>query len=103
MSTAEVLLHPSGRFLYGSNRGHNSLVVYAVDATTGKLTLVQHIPTGGKTPRAFQFDPTGGFVVVGNQDSDLVSVFKMDAATGKLTATSHTVSVGKPVSFEFVR
>ena len=69
-STAEVLLHPSGKFLYGSNRGHDSLVVYAVDASTGKLTLVQHVPTGGKTPRAFNIDPTGTFLVVGNQNSD---------------------------------
>ena len=102
-STAEVLLHPSGRFLVGSNRGHNSLVVYAVDGATGKLTLVQHMPTGGKAPRAFNFDPTGRFVVVGNQDSDQIVVFKMDPATGNLTATGHTASLGKPVSFEFVR
>jgi 6-phosphogluconolactonase len=101
-STAEVLVHPSGRFLVGSNRGHNSLVVYSIDKA-GKLTLVQHIPTGGETPRAFNFDPTGGFVVVGNQNSDLITVFRMDAGTGKLTNTGHTAKVGKPVSFEFVR
>ena len=71
-STAEVLLHPSGKFLYGSNRGHDSLVVYGVDASTGKLTLLQHVPTGGKTPRAFNIDPTGTFLVVGNQNSDTV-------------------------------
>ena len=72
MSTAEVLLHPSGKFLYGSNRGHDSLVVYAVDASSGKLTLLQHVPTGGKTPRAFNIDPSGTFLVVGNQNSDTV-------------------------------
>ena len=102
-STAEVLLHPSGKFLYGSNRGHNSLVVYAVDATSGKLTLVQHVPTGGKTPRAFNIDPSGTFLVAGNQDSDQIVVFRIDPATGKLTSTGQSVSVGKPVSFEFVR
>jgi 6-phosphogluconolactonase len=102
-STAEVLLHPSGKFLYGSNRGHDSLAVYAVDQASGKLTLVQHIPTGGKTPRAFNIDPSGTFLVAGNQNSDTVTVFKIDAATGKLTATGQSVSVGKPVSFEFVR
>jgi 6-phosphogluconolactonase len=101
-STAELLLHPSGRFLVGSNRGHNSLVVYAVDRA-GKLTLVQHIPSGGDGPRAFNFDPTGAFVVVGNQNSDSITVFRMDASTGKLTNTGHTAKVGKPVSFEFVR
>ena len=103
VSTAEVLLHPSGKFLYGSNRGHDSLVVYGVDASTGKLTLLQHVPTGGKTPRAFNFDPTGTFLVVGNQNSDTVGTFRIDPAKGTLTATGHTISVGKPVSFEFVR
>jgi 6-phosphogluconolactonase len=102
-NTAEVLLHPSGRFLYGSNRGHDSLVVYAVDASTGRLTLLQHVPTGGKMPRAFNVDPTGTFLVAGNQNSDQVVVFKIDPAKGTLTATGHTISVGKPVSFEFVR
>jgi 6-phosphogluconolactonase len=102
-STAEVLLHPSGKFLYGSNRGHDSLVVYAVDQASGKLTLVQHVPSGGKTPRAFNIDPTGAFLLAGNQNSDSVTVFRIDPATGKLTPTGHTASVGKPVSFEFVR
>jgi 6-phosphogluconolactonase len=102
-STAEVLLHPSGRFLYGSNRGHDSLVVYAVDKATGMLTLLQHVPTGGKMPRAFNIDPTGTFLVAGNQNSDQVVVFRIDPAKGTLTATGHTISVGKPVSFEFVR
>ena len=102
-STAEVLLHPSGKFLYGSNRGHDSLVVYGVDASTGKLTLLQHVPTGGKTPRAFNIDPTGTFLIVGNQNSDTVGTFRIDPAKGTLTATGHTISVGKPVSFEFVR
>jgi 6-phosphogluconolactonase len=103
ISTAEVLLHPSGKFLYGSNRGHDSLVVYGVDASSGKLTLLQHVPTGGKTPRAFNIDPTGTFLVVGNQNSDTVGTFRIDPAKGTLTATGHTITVGKPVSFEFVR
>jgi 6-phosphogluconolactonase len=103
MSTAEVLLHPSGKFLYGSNRGHDSLVVYAVDAATGKLTLRQHVPTGGKTPRGFAIDPTGAWLVVGNQNSDTIAVFRIDPATGSLTAAGAPVSLGKPVSFEFVR
>jgi 6-phosphogluconolactonase len=103
MSTAEVLLHPSGKFLYGSNRGHDSLVVYAVDASTGKLTLRQHVPTGGKMPRGFNIDPSGTFLVVGNQNSDTIGTFRIDPAKGTLTATGHTIAVGKPVSFEFVR
>ena len=102
LSTAEIVLHPSGRFLYGSNRGHDSLVVYAVDAAKGTLTLVQHVPSGGRTPRAFNIDPSGAFLVAGNQNSDLITVFRIDQASGRLTATGHTASVGKPVSFEFV-
>jgi len=102
-STAEVLLHPSGKFLYGSNRGHNSLVVYAVDSASGKLTLVQHVPTIGKTPRAFNIDPSGTFVVAGNQDSDQIVVFRIDQSKGTLTPAGQPISLGKPVSFEFVR
>jgi 6-phosphogluconolactonase len=102
-STAEIMLHPSGRFLYGSNRGHNTLVVYAVTPGTGRITLVEHVPTGGRMPRAFNIDPSGTFLIAGNQDSDQVVVFRIDAATGKLTPAGQPVSVGKPVSFEFVR
>ncbi len=98
-----MILHPSGKFLYGSNRGHDSLVVYAVDGSSGKLTLVQHIPTGGKAPRAFNIDPSGAFLVAGNQNSDTITVFRIDATSGKLTSTGQSVAVGKPVSFEFVR
>jgi 6-phosphogluconolactonase len=102
-STAEVLLHPSGKFLYGSNRGHNTLVVYAVDAQSGKLALLQHIPTGGQGPRGFNIDPSGAFLVAGNQNSDSIAVFRIDPAKGTLTATGQPISLGKPVSFEFVR
>jgi 6-phosphogluconolactonase len=102
-STAEVLLHPSGKFIYGSNRGHNSLVVYSVDPASGKLTLVQHVPTGGKTPRAFNLDPSGRFVIAGNQDSDQIVVFRIDPAKGTLTPAGQPIALGKPVSFEFVR
>lgn len=102
-STAEILLHPSGRFLYGSNRGHDTLAVYAVAPDTGRLTLVEHVPTGGKMPRAFNIDPTGAFLVAGNQNSDQVAVFRIDAKTGKLTPAGQPIAVGKPVSFEFVR
>jgi 6-phosphogluconolactonase len=102
-STAEILLHPSGRFLYGSNRGHDSLAVYAVDSKTGRLTLVEHVPTGGKMPRAFNIDPTGTFLVAGNQNSDQVVVFRIDAKTGALKPVGEPISVGRPVSFEFVR
>jgi 6-phosphogluconolactonase len=102
-STAEVLLHPSGRFLYGSNRGHHSLTVFAVDDKTGALTFVQNQSTLGRTPRGFGIDPTGAYLVAANQGSDSVVVFRIDRATGQLTPTGHTIEVGTPVSVEFVK
>ncbi len=100
-STAEVVVHPSGKFLYGSNRGHDSLVVYAIDEATGKLTLVQHEPTQGRTPRGFGIDPTGRFLLAGNQRSDTLVVFRIDAATGRLAPTGQTLTIGSPVSVVF--
>src|SRR6185369_12045084 len=102
-STAEIALSPSGAFLYGSNRGHNSITVFAVDKASGRLTYVANTPTGGKTPRGFGIEPGGGYLLAGNQDSDVVVVFRIDRATGKLTATGATVAVGKPVDVKFVR
>ena len=101
-STAEVVAHPSGKFLYGSNRGHNSIVVFAIDSNTGKLARVENVPTQGKTPRGFGIDPTGAFLLAANQDSDNVVVFRIDQKTGRLTATGQSVEVGAPVSVEFV-
>jgi 6-phosphogluconolactonase len=101
-STAEVYVHPSGKFVYGSNRGHDSIVVYACDEKTGKLTLVEHQPTQGKTPRHFGIDPKGKFLLAENQGSDSVVVFRIDSKTGKLTATGDKVAVGSPVCAVFV-
>lgn len=101
-STAEVILHPSGRFLYGSNRGHDSLTVYAVDQA-GKLTFVQNQPTLGKMPRGFNIDPSGQWLIAGNQDSNTLVVFKIDKTSGKLTQTGQPIELGMPVSVEFVR
>src|SRR5262249_46541579 len=83
-STAEVQVHPSGKFLYGSNRGHDSLAIFAIDAATGRLTPVGHQPTGGKTPRNFGIDPSGRFVLAANQGSDAIVVFRADPGTGRL-------------------
>jgi 6-phosphogluconolactonase len=102
-STAEIEVHPSGRFVYGSNRGHDSIAVFAVNEQTGKLTLVEHQPTGGKVPRSFGIDPTGEFLLAANQNSDNVVVFRIDGASGRLTRTSHEVQVGAPVCVKFVR
>jgi 6-phosphogluconolactonase len=101
-STAEVVVHPSGRFLYGSNRGHDSIVVFAIDDATGKLTLVEHESTQGNFPRGFGVDPTGTYLLAANQRSDSVVVFRIDQKSGALTPTGHTVKVGTPVSVAFV-
>jgi 6-phosphogluconolactonase len=100
-SCAEVEVHPSGKFLYGSNRGHDSIAVFAIDANTHKLTLVEHQPTRGKTPRHFAIDPTGKWLLAENQNSDSVVVFKIDSATGRLSPTGQTVEVGAPVCIVF--
>jgi 6-phosphogluconolactonase len=101
-STAEVQVHPSGRFLYGSNRGHDSIVVFAIDPGTGRLSYVEHEPTQGSTPRGFGIDPSGRYLLAANQRSDSVVVFRIDEKTGKLTPAGHTVQVGTPVCVKFV-
>lgn len=102
-STAEVAVHPSGKFLYGSNRGHDSIVIYAIDAATGRLTLVQHEPTQGRTPRHFGIDPTGAWLLAENQGSDTVVVFGIDAKTGRLSPTGQRLEVPSPVCAVFVK
>lgn len=101
-STAEVIAHPNGKFLFGSNRGHNTIAVFAVDAGTGKLSLVENQPTLGRTPRHFGVDPTGTWLLAENQDSDTVAVFRIDGRTGHLTAIGKPVAVPSPVSAVFV-
>jgi 6-phosphogluconolactonase len=101
-STAEIYVHPNGRFVYGSNRGHDSIVAFACDPKTGKLTLVGHQPTQGKTPRHFGIDPQGRFLLAENQDSNSVVVFRIDQKTGKLTPTGDRIEVGSPVCAVFV-
>jgi 6-phosphogluconolactonase len=100
-STAEIQLHPTGAFLYGSNRGHNSLTVFAVDTTSGRLTYVANTPTQGKTPRGFGIEPGGAYLLAGNQESDSVVSFAIDRATGTLTPGA-TITVGHPVDVKFV-
>ena len=102
-STAEVQVHPSGKFLYGSNRGHHSIAVFSIDGATGRLTLVGNEPTQGRTPRNFGIDPTGRCLLAANQDSDTVVVFRIDPATGRLEAAGHKADVPKPVCVKFLR
>ena len=102
-STAELTMHPSGKFLYGSNRGHDSITVYAVDQTSGRLTYVQTESTGGSTPRSFGIDPSGRWLLAANQRSDSIVVFGIDQTTGRLAATGARVTVGAPVCVTFLR
>ena len=101
-STAEIALAPSGKFLYGSTRGHDSISVYAVDDSSGRLTFVANMKLPGKTPRGFAIAPDGNYLLAAHQNSDSVVVFKIDRATGKLTETNSTVTIGKPVDVKFV-
>jgi 6-phosphogluconolactonase len=96
-STAEVVAHPSGKFLYGSNRGHDSIAIFRIDEETGKLTTVGHQPTEGHTPRNFFIDPTGAYLLAENQGSGTIVIFRIDQETGELTATGDTLKVGSPV------
>jgi len=101
-STAEIVVHPSGKFLYGSNRGHNSIAIFAIDPDTGMLTLIGHEPTQGKTPRNFAIDPAGAFLLAANQDSGTVVVFRIDPESGHLTAAGHTAAISMPVCVEMM-
>ena len=99
---AEVQVHPSGKFLYGSNRGHNSIAVFAIDPQTGKLKPVGHQSDKIKTPRNFAIDPTGTYLLVANQDSDSVLVFRIDPDTGELRPTGNAVEVPTPVCLKMM-
>ena len=101
-STAEVRVHPSGKFVYVSNRAHNSLAMFAIDEQTGKLTPLGHESTRGEVPRNFNLDPSGRWLLAANQDSRNVVVFKIDEKSGRLTATGQEVKVGSPVCVRFV-
>jgi len=94
---ADVHVLPSGKFVYGSNRRHDSIVIFAIDEATGKLTYVDHEPTQGKNPRNFAIDPTGRFLFAANQDSDTIITFKIDKNTGKLLPTGKITKVPNPV------
>lgn len=98
---AEIRLSPDDRFVYGSNRGHDSLAVFARDAATGTLTPVEIVPAGGKHPRNFNLSPDGRWLVCGNRDSNNVTVFARDAATGRLTRTPLTLAVPQAVCVLF--
>lgn len=100
--TAEVVVHPTGKFVYGSNRGHDSIAVFTVDAKSGKLTPRGHQLTGGKTPRNFAVDPTGTYLLAENQGSNTIVVFRIDPATGALSDTGKKLDVPVPVCVRMI-
>ncbi len=99
---AEIEVHASGKFLYASNRGHDSIAVFAIDPKIGTLTLVEDVPDPGKVPRNFEIDPRGAMLFVANQKSDNIVVFRIDQKTGRLTPTGKVLEVGQPVCVKFV-
>ncbi len=99
--TAEVVVHPNGRFLYGSNRGHDSLAVFSIDGH-GRLKLVEHVSTQGQFPRNFALDPSGTYLLAANQRSNNVVVFRVDPRTGRLSPTGRQIQVGSPVCVRFL-
>ncbi len=100
---ADVHVAPSGKFVYASNRGHDSIVMYSVDEDSGRLTCIGHQPTGGNYPRNFAIDPTGTFLLVANQNSGTIRSFWIDAQTGKLSFTGQVTDVPAPVCIKFFR
>lgn len=101
-TTAEIQVHPSGRFLYGSNRGHDSIAVFKIDEATGELSPLGHQLTQGKTPRNFGIDPTGAYLFAANQDSDNIVVFRINLQSGKLEPTGLVIEVPTPVCVKFL-
>lgn len=99
---AEIAIHPSGKFLYATNRGHNSVAVFSVQPETGRLTPIQHISTQGKTPRNCEFDPAAKWLLVTNQDSNNAVVFRIDQKTGRLTQAGQPVPVPAPFCERFL-
>ncbi|MCM3339800.1 lactonase family protein [Paenibacillus sp. MER TA 81-3] len=96
-SCAEITVSENGKYLYGSNRGHDSIVVYTIDSETGRLTLVEHVSTEGKHPRHFALTPGGRFLIAANRDTNNIAIFRVNEATGKLQYTGSSVQVSKPV------
>lgn len=102
LSTAETRAHPNGKWVYVSNRGHDTIAVFECDPSTGKLKLIQNAPAEGKTPRNFNLDPTGKWCLVAHQGSNSVAVLKVNQQTGKLESTGRKIEVGGPCCVRFL-
>jgi 6-phosphogluconolactonase len=100
-SCADIHVAPSGRFVYSSNRGHDSIAIFAVGEASGTLALLGHVPTGGSSPRNFAIDPSGNFLLAANQQSDSIVSFHVDQEGGWLTPTGHSAQVPMPVCVLF--
>lgn len=99
---ADIHISPNGKYLYGSNRGHDSIASFKIDENTGKLEFIEHVSTGGKTPRNFAIDPTGRFLLAANQNSDSIVVFRIDEKSGKLTQAGSAVQAPTPVCLKLI-
>lgn len=99
---ADIHISPDGRFLYASNRGHDSIVAYRIEPMSGRLELIEHVSTQGKTPRNFAIDPSGAFMLVANQRSDSIVTFSIDLKSGRLSFTGQTISVPSPVCLQLI-
>jgi len=102
-NSAEIEVHPNGSFLYASNRGHDSIAVFAIDPRAGTLILVEHVPTQGKMPRNFAIDPTGAYLFVANQNTNNIVLFRIDPKTGRLTPTGDDLKFPSPVCLVFLQ
>jgi len=101
-TAAEIDIHSSGKFLFASNRGDDSIAVFSIDSHEGTLTHVETASTSGKTPRSFAIDPTGSWLLAANQDSDNIVVFRVDQKTGHLSSTGEVLQLQSPVCLKFV-
>ena len=94
---------PSGKFLYASNRGDDSIALFAIDPTSGMLTLIEYVPTKGASPRSFEIAPGGSLLFAANEKSDNIVLFRIDQHSGRLTPTGKVLNISQPVCVKFVR
>jgi 6-phosphogluconolactonase len=99
---AEIEVHPSGKFLYASNRGHDSIAVFAIDTNRGTLSPIEYVSTKGESPRHFEIDPSGSLLFAADEKSDNIVVFHINRQTGRLTPTGKVFEVSQPVCIKFV-
>ena len=98
-----IIIHPSGKFVYGSNRGHDSIAIFVFDEATGELSAVSHESTQGKNPRDFAIEPTGTFLFAANQNTDTIVTFRIDEETGELQDIGQVLETPTPVCIKFLR